>query len=90
MTAKNALALFVAAITLSAGACGSPGAQSVPTIDAAGSEPAPAADVASSGDMQIRFVNLTEGGSIAGTLDEGGKPLVSVQFEVTGVAPTGG
>ena len=75
MTAKNALALLVAAITLSVGACGFPDAQSVPTTDAAGGEPAPAGDVASSGDMQIRFVNLAEGGSIAGTLDESGKPL---------------
>jgi hypothetical protein len=37
--------------------------------------------------MQIRFVNLTEGGSIAGSIGTDGKPLVSVQFEVTGVAP---
>jgi len=87
MTAKNALALLVAAITLSVVACSSPVAQPAPTTDSAGSEPASAADVASNGDMQIRFVNLAEGGSIAGTLDESGKPLVSVQFEVSGVPP---
>jgi hypothetical protein len=86
MTAKNALALLLVAIALSVGACSPPAAQSVPTTGAAGSEPAPA-DVASSGDMQIRLVNLTEGGSIAGSFDEDGKPLVSVQFEVTGVMP---
>ena len=39
------------------------------------------------GGMQVRFVNLTDGGTVAGTLDEHGKPLVVVQVEVTGNAP---
>jgi hypothetical protein len=88
MTARHALALLVAAITLSVVACDPAGAQPVSTTDAAAGKPASAAEVGPSGGMQIHFINLTEGGSIAGALDENGKPLVSVQFEVTGVAPT--
>jgi hypothetical protein len=41
---------------------------------------------ASSG-MQLRFVNFTDGGSVAGSLDEKGRAVVVVQVEVTGVAP---
>jgi hypothetical protein len=37
--------------------------------------------------MQIRFVNLTDGGTVAGTFDENGKPLVRVQVEVSGLVP---
>ena len=41
----------------------------------------------STGDMQIRFVNLTEGGSISAALGADGKPMLPVQVEVTGSAP---
>jgi hypothetical protein len=44
-------------------------------------------DLASTGDMQVRFVNLTDGGSVPGSLNQDGSPLVMVQFEVTGSAP---
>ncbi len=44
-------------------------------------------DLASTGDMQVRFVNLTDGGSVPGSLNPDGSPLVMVQFEVTGSAP---
>ncbi len=37
--------------------------------------------------MLVRFVNLTNGGTVAGTFDENGKPLVMIQVEVTGLAP---
>lgn len=37
--------------------------------------------------MKVRFVNLTDGGTAAGTADAKGRPLVTVQIEVTGLAP---
>ncbi len=47
----------------------------------------PASGATSGGGMQVRFVNLTDGGTINGTIDKDGKPFVLVQVEVTGVAP---
>jgi hypothetical protein len=41
----------------------------------------------SSSGMQVRFVNATEGGTVAATTDETGKPIVTLQLEVTGIAP---
>jgi hypothetical protein len=45
--------------------------------------------VTSSGDagMQLRFVNLTDGGTLPAALDAQGRPLVLVQVQVTGIAP---
>ena len=40
-----------------------------------------------SGAMQLRFVGLTDGGSVAGSLDMMGRPLVDVRVEVSGSAP---
>jgi hypothetical protein len=39
------------------------------------------------GAMKLRFVGLTDGGSVAGTRDSSGRPLVVVRVEVTGEAP---
>ncbi len=50
---------------------------------------APSGGSTSTTGMQVRFVNLTDGGAVAGTFDENGKPLVMVQVEVTGLAPLG-
>jgi hypothetical protein len=40
-----------------------------------------------SGGMQVRFVDLTDGGSIPSVLDADGRPLVTVQVEVSGISP---
>jgi len=37
--------------------------------------------------MQVQFVNLVDGSSLAAMLDANGRPLVKVQLEVTGKAP---
>jgi hypothetical protein len=52
---------------------------------AAATLPAPVTNAG--GDMQIHFVNLADGGSVAATLGADGKPVVPVQVEVTGSAP---
>jgi len=41
------------------------------------------------GGMQIRFVNLTDGGTVPAVLDADGRPLVLVQVEVTGKVTQG-
>src|SRR5258706_2274774 len=94
MVAKSSHKLPVFVLALSLAACNLPSQQKVPSvpseaplINSTESVPAPAGNSDSSGGMQIRFTNLTDGGSISGTLDESGKPQVVVQFEVTGIAP---
>lgn len=42
---------------------------------------------AQTGDMKVRFTNLTDGGTAAATKDSNGRPLFSVTIEVTGGAP---
>ena len=37
--------------------------------------------------MQLRFVNLTDGGMIPASLDPDGRPNVTIQVEVTGLVP---
>jgi hypothetical protein len=84
--------LFILRIVLALGlilaGCSLPSAS--PTIvpsalPSVGSTPAVGSTLASG--MQVRFVNLADGGTVAGTFDENGKPLVMVQVEVTGLAP---
>src|SRR5690349_21465785 len=91
MAIKSRYGFLIFVLTLSFMACNLPSARAP---QAATSEPGttlPAdstgENLDSSGGMQIRFTNLTDGGSISGTLDENGKPQVVVQFEVTGLAP---
>ena len=52
----------------------------------AASIPAASIPIADGG-MKLRFVNLTDGGSVAATPDKSGRPLVAVKIEVTGAAP---
>ncbi len=61
---------------------GTPPAGSTPT---GGSTPTIGSSIP--GGMQIRFVNLTDGGTAAAVLDADGRPLVKVQVSVTGQAP---
>jgi len=49
--------------------------------------PAPGGTNQSTGGMQISFLNLADGATVAATLDNAGKPQVTVSIEVTGVAP---
>lgn len=49
--------------------------------------PTPAPVTNTAGDMQIRFVNLADGGSVAATLAADGKTVVPIQVEVTGSVP---
>jgi hypothetical protein len=50
--------------------------------------PAPAsAEPVNAGGMQLSFVGLTDGGTVAGTLNAKGRPLVTVRLKVTGGAP---
>src|SRR5258706_4099585 len=54
-----------------------------------GAEPAgstPTVETASTGGMQVRFVNLVDGGTIIATVDKDGRLVVLVQVEVSGVA----
>src|SRR5690349_14834182 len=91
MATKSRYGILVFVLALSFMACNLPAGQTpqtatsvpgeVPPTDSTGNNP----DL--SGGMQIRFTNLTDGGKIAGTFDENGKPQVVVQFEVTGLAP---
>lgn len=39
------------------------------------------------GGMQLRLLNLSDGGSIAVSTDQNGKPFIPVKFEVSGSAP---
>ena len=59
---------------------------SVATLPAASATPSagPAVLRISGTGMQVRFVNLTDGGTAAATQDSKGRPLVTVQIEVTG------
>jgi len=70
--------------------CGSSSPSSAPsgTAAAAATETAASSAAASesfaTGGMQVRFVNLTDGGTAAATLDSKGRPLFTVKLEVTG------
>ncbi len=90
------LALLLMILSMSL-ACNLPGGGTTPP--AAGGQPTLSAESpsgggetdtgqdSSGGEMQVRFVNLTDGGTVDGTLDKDGKPVVLVQVEVSGAAP---
>lgn len=59
---------------------------SVTTLPAASATPSagPAGTQDSGSGMRVRFVNLTDGGTAAATQDSKGRPLFTLQIEVTG------
>jgi hypothetical protein len=73
--------------------CGSAAPSTTPggTGAAAATETAASSATASesfaTGGMQVRFMNLTDGGTAAATLDSKGRPMVAVKIEVNGGIP---
>ncbi len=92
MSAKKIYRFIVIMLVLVLSACNLPVSQAATSeapavIDPTVSGAAPQTNVNSSGGMQVRFVNVTDGGSLEASFDEAGKPFVVIQFEVTGAVP---
>jgi hypothetical protein len=82
----SSLVLLLTAVLFGCGST-APSTAGLSTASASGSPTASSGAPDSTGVMQVRIVNLTDGGSAPVTFDATGRPLVTVQVEVTGVAP---
>jgi hypothetical protein len=67
--------------------CNLPSATPVDEVPATEGSETPSGAAPASGGMQVRFSNLSDGGSVDATTGADGRPLVDIEVEVTGAAP---
>ena len=92
MSAKKNYRKIVTMLVFFLTACNLPSSPVAPSeapaaVGPTASGAAPQTDANPSGGMQVRFVNVIDGGSINALFDEAGKPFIIIQFQVTGVVP---
>ena len=84
---RSGLLALVTVVVFGCSSVSSPSPTGVPTASPA--QPSASATIApdTGGGMHVRFVGLTDGGTVPATRDAKGRVLVPLQIEVTGVVP---